>query len=39
MTTKDDCGGGGGGSMVTVAMMQNKHDYKCMGNVTNVVGA
>jgi hypothetical protein len=37
MITKDDCGGGGG-STVTVAM-QNKHDHKCMGNVTSVVGA
>ncbi len=36
MTTKDDCGGRG--SIVMVAM-ENKHDHKCMGNVTNVVGA
>lgn len=35
-TTKD---GRGGASSTVMVAMQNKHDHKCMGNVTNVVGA
>lgn len=34
-TTNDDCGGCG----IVMVAIQNKHDHKCMRNVTNVVGA
>jgi hypothetical protein len=38
-TTNDDCGGGGGGGGIVMVAIQNKHDHKCMRNVTNVVSA